>query len=230
MPATHAQLSGLIVSLGLEAEADAGQFDKITAAAHAPSVITPRHHPVGGKETLGALLMAGHDAPRVVAKMRSDPLGSEVMDTLIASGVDWGDELTQVILGGLIDPAGPITEEVAATLVSLSVTVTSPAQDAGVPDDAIAEEFQRAWIVYTTTQVTQVQVDTAAATQTATNAAAQAVYDTAKADAAELYRPVAAKHNAVTGWMSVFEGTPAEIQAEADELLASPDGNGSHGA
>ena len=230
--------ANLIISMGMEATADAGDFAAIETAAHAQSVITPRLDKVGGKESLSAMLAAGHDATAIVSAMRSDALGNEVMDTLIVSGVDWNDDLTKTILSGLVSQGGAITQAVADTLIDLSITRSSPASDAGVPADTTALEFEVAWIVHAATQSTGDALTAANATRDTSIAAAQvpldaaqATYDTAVSDANALVTPVQAKLNAVSGWLQVFEGTTAaEWQAEVDDLLASPDGNGSHGA
>jgi len=232
------QLASLVTSMGMESQADAGDFAAIATAAHAQSNVTPRADKVGGKESLTALLAAGYDTPAITTAMRSDPLGNEVMDTLIVSGVDWNDDLTQAILSGLVNPAGPITQAVVDTLTDLSITRSSPAEDAGVASDATALDFEIAWIVHTATQSTSDDLTAANATRDSSVAAAkvpldaaQATFNTAVADADALVAPVQSKHNAVAGWLSVFEGTAAaEWQAEVDDLLASPDGNGSHGA
>ena len=238
MTPEHQQLASLIISMGMKATADAGDFAAIETAAHAQSVITPRLDKVGGKESLSAMLAAGHDATAIVSAMRSDALGNEVMETLIVSGVDWNDDLTQAILSGLVNPAGPITQAVVDTLTALSITKSSPAQGAGVPDDTVALDFQIAWITHTGLGVATDAMTAANATRDTSIAAAQVpldaaqvTYDTAKTDAQAISQPASSKHNAVNAWLQVFEGTTAaEWQTEVDELLASPDGNGSHGA
>jgi len=231
------QLADLIKTMGMETEADAGDFAAITTAAHAQSVITPRLDKVGGKESLAALLAAGHDAVAIVTELRADVLGDTVYDTLIQSGVDWDDDLCKLVLGGLVAKSGPITQAVADTLINLSMTKSSPAQDAGVDAGTVALDFQIAWIVHLATQTTQADLTTAdgvlaasIATEKTTLDAAQAVYDQAVVDANAIHSPVAGKHNAVSAWLQVGEFlTAAEWQTEADELLASADGNGSHG-
>ena len=238
MSPEHQQLASLIASMGMETGADVGDFAAIQTAAHAPSVITPRLDKVGGKESLSAMLAAGYDATAIVSAMRDNTLGNEVMDTLIVSGVDWNDDLTQAILSGLVDPAGPITQAVVDTLTDLSITRSSPAADAGVPADTTALDFEIAWTVHTATQSTVDALTAANATRDSSVAAAkvpldtaQEAFNTAVADADALVAPVSSKHNAVIAWLSVFEGTTAaEWQTEADGLLTSPDGNGSHGS
>jgi len=176
------QLVNLITEYDLTATADAGDFAAITIAAHAQSVITPRPDLVGAKETLTSLLTAGYDAPAITAAMRADSLGSEVMEALHVSGVDWGDPLTQGILGVLIDPSGPITQAVADTLTSLSVVVTSPAQDAGVPADADAVDFGEAWAAKQAAEVVQANQEIGWVKAGAVQEAAAQVVATIEAD------------------------------------------------
>ena len=233
MKPEHQSLVNLIKSMGMEAEANAGDFASIVSAANAESITTPRPDKVGGKESLAALINAGHDASAIVAAMRADPLGSEVMDTLITSGVDWNDDLTKVVLGTLVGQGGAITQAVADTLILLSINKTSPAANAGVPADKTALDFEIAWIVNTGLTTTQDNIntskavrDTSISDEKAILDAAQAAYNTAVSDADAIHSPVVAKHNAVSAWLQTFNGTTAaQWQARVDELIASPDGN-----
>jgi hypothetical protein len=232
------QRVNLIVSMGMEVQADAGDFAAIETAAHAQSVITPNGRRFTGKETMLALMAAGHEVSPIIAKMRSDALASEMMNMLPNGGVDWADASSQVILASLIEPGSPITQAVIDTLTDMAVDVSSPAQGAGVPADTVALDFQIAWITHTGLGVTTDAMTAANATRDTSIAAAQVpldaaqvTYATAKTDAQAISQPVSSKHNAVNAWLQVFEGTTAaEWQTEVDELLASPDGNGSHGA
>jgi len=238
MKPEHQQLASLILSLDMETEADAGDFAAITAAAHSLSVVNPRLGTVGGKETLTALFAAGHDASAVVAAMRADALGNELMDTLIVSGVDWSDELTQTVIGSLVAKGGAVTQAVADDLLALSRTTTSPAADAGVPAETTALDLEIAWIAHKAGESTQDALTAANATRDSSVAAAkapldaaQATYHAAVSDADDLVTPVRSKQVAVNAWLQVFEGTTAaEWQSEVNDLLASEDGNGSHGA
>ena len=94
---------------------------------------------VGGKDTLSALIAAGINPGVVVAEMRADALGSELLDTLIASGVDWNDPLTTYVMGQLVG-AGRITAEVAEVVRGLSVQMVSPAGRT-----VTAAECQESW-------------------------------------------------------------------------------------
>jgi len=232
------QLADLIKTMGMETEADAGDFAAIATAAHSQSIVKPRADKAGGKESLTALVVGGHDVSAIVAAMRADALGNEVMDTLIVSGVDWNDDLTKTILGGLVAKGGAITQAVADELIALSITVTSPAADAGVSADATATDFEVAWIVHKATENTTAGMtaangvyNTSIADEKATLDAAKTAYSEAVSDAEAIRQPSVSKHNAVHAWLQVGEFvTAAEWQAEVDSLLASPDGNGSHGA
>lgn len=176
------QQANLIISMGMETEADAGDFASIATAAHAQSNVTPRADKVGGKESLSALLAAGYDATAIVSAMRSDALGNEVMDTLIVSGVDWNDDLTKTILSGLVSQGEVITQAVADTLINLSITKSSPAQGAGVPDDTTALDFEIAWSAKQAADVEAANQETAARKAGAVGEAAAQVIATIEAD------------------------------------------------
>lgn len=77
---------------------------------------------VGGKASLSALVAAGIDPGAVITAMRSDPMASELLNTLTASGVDWADELTAFVMGKLVR-SGKITQQTADVMRSLSVRV-----------------------------------------------------------------------------------------------------------
>lgn len=75
---------------------------------------------VGGKASLSALVANGIDPNEVIAAMRSVPMASELLNTLTASGVDWADNMTAYVMGGLVS-SGKITQQAADVMRSLSV-------------------------------------------------------------------------------------------------------------
>ena len=93
---------------------------------------------VGGKASLEALVAAGEDPNAVIGAMQAVPMSNVLLNTLIASGVDWGDPMTGMIMGGLVDD-GLIKPAVVTAMQSLSVRMDSPA---GV--DVTAEECKAA--------------------------------------------------------------------------------------
>ena len=94
---------------------------------------------VGGKASLAALVASGEDPNAVIGAMRSVPMASVLLDTLIASGVDWDDPMTGLIMGGLVE-AGLINPGVVTAMQSLSVRMDSLAGS-----DVTAEECAAAW-------------------------------------------------------------------------------------
>ena len=238
MKPEHQQRASLIVSIGMETEANASDFAAVATAAHAQSVSTPNGRRFTGKDTMIALMTAGHNVKNIITKMRSDPLASELMNMLPNGGVDWADADSQLILNDLKGQGGAITQEVIDAITAMSVDVSSPAEGAGVSDETTALDFQIAWIVHKAGESTQDAVDASEVIRAASVADEKATLDAAKeahrvavADAAAIHQPSVSKLNAVNAWLQVFEGTTAaEWQAEVDDLLASPDGNGSHGA
>lgn len=120
------------------ADAQAGKWDSVAATLNAltQTVTVGR---VGGKASLAALVQNGIDPNQVIAAMRSVPMASELLNTLTASGVDWADDLTAFVMGGLVT-AGKITQQTADVMRSLSVRsepliVTT------------ADDCKRAWII-----------------------------------------------------------------------------------
>ena len=111
-------LADLITQHAL-ADAQAGKWDAVADTVNAlrKTVIIGR---VGGKASLGALVANGIDPNAVIAAMRSVPMASELLDTLTASGVDWLDDLTAFVMGGLVS-AGKITQQTVDVMRSLSV-------------------------------------------------------------------------------------------------------------
>ena len=101
------------------ADAQAGKWDAVAAALNAltQTVTVGR---VGGKASLAALVQNGIDPNQVIAAMRSVPMASELLNTLTVSGVDWADEMTAFVMGGLVD-SGKITQQTADVMRSLSV-------------------------------------------------------------------------------------------------------------
>lgn len=79
---------------------------------------------VGGKDSLAAMLAAGQDPNAVIAAMRSVPMSSVLLDTLISSGVDWADPITSLIMSSLVD-IGLITPAVVTTMRALSERMDS---------------------------------------------------------------------------------------------------------
>lgn len=100
-------------------DAQAGKWnavaEKLNALTHTVTVGR-----VGGKASLSALVAAGIDPAKVITAMRSDPMASELLNTLTASGVDWADDLTAFVMGKLVD-SGKITQHTADAMRSLSV-------------------------------------------------------------------------------------------------------------
>ena len=119
-------------------EAQAGKWDAVAAKLNAltQTVTVGR---VGGKASLSALVAAGIDPAKVITAMRTDPMASELLNTLTASGVDWADDLTAYVMGGLV-AAGKISQQTADVMRSLSVR-----NDPVVV--ATAADCQRAWII-----------------------------------------------------------------------------------
>lgn len=101
------------------ADAQADKWDAVAAKLNAlTQTITVGR--VGGKASLSALVGAGIDPSAVITAMRSDPMASELLNTLTASGVDWADDLTAFVMGKLVD-SGKITQRTADVMRSLSV-------------------------------------------------------------------------------------------------------------
>ena len=100
-------------------DAQAGKWDAVAATLNAltHTVTVGR---VGGKASLSALVAAGIDPSAVITAMRSDPMASELLNTLTASGVDWADDLTAFVMGRLVQ-SGKITQQTADVMRSLSV-------------------------------------------------------------------------------------------------------------
>ena len=120
------------------ADAQAGKWDAVATTLNGltQTVTVGR---VGGKASLSALVAAGIDPSAVITAMRSDPMASELLNTLTASGVDWADDLTAFVMGKLVD-SGKITQRTADVMRSLSVRsepliVTT------------ADQCHRAWII-----------------------------------------------------------------------------------
>jgi hypothetical protein len=110
-------LANLINQHALE-DAQAGKWDAVAATLNAlTQAITVGR--VGGKASLSALVTAGIDPNQVIAAMRSVPMASELLDTLTATGVDWADDLTAYVMGGLVS-AGKITQQTADVMRALS--------------------------------------------------------------------------------------------------------------
>lgn len=101
------------------ADAQAGKWEAVAATLNALTR-TMRRGKVGGKDSLGALVTAGIDADAVIAAMRSNPMASELLNTLTADGVDWADEMTAYVMGKLV-AAGKITQQTADVMRALSV-------------------------------------------------------------------------------------------------------------
>lgn len=101
------------------ADAQAGKWDAVAATLNAlqKTVTVGR---VGGKASLGALVAAGIDHGKVITAMRADPMASELLNTLTASGVDWADDLTAFVMGKLV-ASGAITQQTVDLMRSLSV-------------------------------------------------------------------------------------------------------------
>lgn len=139
------------------ADAQAGKWDAVAATLNAltQTVTVGR---VGGKASLSALVAAGIDPSAVITAMRSDPMASELLNTLTASGVDWADDLTAFVMGKLV-ASGKITQQTADVMRSLSVRseplITTTADDC-----------QKAWTVAETRH----RVNLLAAKATAVNA------------------------------------------------------------
>jgi len=74
---------------------------------------------VGGKESLQAIVATGEDPNQVIGTMRAVPMASVLLDTLISSGVDWADPVTDLIMSGLVSK-GMIKQSVADAVRSLS--------------------------------------------------------------------------------------------------------------
>lgn len=120
------------------ASAEAGDWqtvaDTLNALTH-----TVKVGKVGGKDSLQALVAAGEDPNAVIGAMRAVPTASVLLDTLISSGVDWSDPLSEMIMNGLV-ASGKISQRAADSVRALSerteaVIIT------------IADDCQRAWII-----------------------------------------------------------------------------------
>lgn len=76
---------------------------------------------VGGRATMSALIAADFKVNEIIATMRAVPIAAELLDTLVASGVNWADDLTLLVLGQIRDSgANAITQEVIDVLEALS--------------------------------------------------------------------------------------------------------------
>ena len=117
---------------------------------------------VGGKASLEALVAAGEDPNKVIGAMQAVPMSNVLLNTLIASGVDWDDPMTGLIMGGLVD-AGLINATVVTAMRALSVRMDSPAGG-----DVTAAECEAA------VEAAKLESDWTAAQNTNINAA---VYD-----------------------------------------------------
>jgi hypothetical protein len=120
------------------ADAQAGNWDAVASALNAltHTVTVGR---VGGKASLAALVANGIDPNAVIDAMRSVPMASELLNTLTASGVDWADDLTAFVMGGLVE-AGKITQQTADVMRSLSVRLEPLVS-------TTADDCKRAWII-----------------------------------------------------------------------------------
>lgn len=100
-------------------DAQAGKWDAVAATLNTlrKTVTVGR---VGGKASLGALVANGIDPGKVITAMRADPMASELLNTLNASGVDWADDLTAFVMGKLV-ASGAIPQQTAELMRSLSV-------------------------------------------------------------------------------------------------------------
>lgn len=118
-------------------EAQAGKWASVAATLNAltQTVTIGR---VGGKASLSALVAAGIDPSAVIAAMRSDPMASELLNTLTASGVDWADDLTAFVMERLVQ-SGKITQRTADVIRSLSVR-SEPVIE------TTAEQCKTAWV------------------------------------------------------------------------------------
>jgi hypothetical protein len=224
MTMNNPQLSLLIKTMGAEALADAGDFTSIETAAHAKTTVVSNPQLVGGKDSLMALTLGGFDTSAIIAAMRADILGNEIMETLIASGVDWNDPLTITVLDTLVTVEGPITQAVKDTLTNLSLIKSSPAEDNGVDSDVTAVDFEVSWIAYKGGLTSDSELAIAANTRNSEMAAAQAIYDAANDAANAAYLPSVNKHTNISLDIGSFDGTPSEWQARVDALNASTDG------
>lgn len=120
------------------ADAQAGKWDAVAEKLNAMTrTVTVGR--VGGKASLGALVAARIDPGKVITAMRSDPMASELLNTLTASGVDWADDLTAYVMGGLVS-SGKISQQTVDVMRSLSVRVEPIIE-------TTAEDCQRAWII-----------------------------------------------------------------------------------
>jgi hypothetical protein len=139
------------------ADAQAGKWDAVAATLNAltQTVTVGR---VGGKASLSALVAAGIDPSAVITAMRSDPMASELLNTLTASGVDWADDLTAFVMGKLV-ASGKITQQTADVMRSLSV------RDEPLISTT-AGDCQKAWTISETRR----RVNQLAAKATAVNA------------------------------------------------------------
>ena len=118
--------------------AAAGDFEAVAKTLSDKTVVV-RVGKVGGKETLSAIVNGGHDANAVIAAMRSVPMSSELLDTLTVSGVDWDDDLTKYVMGGLV-AAGEIDAAVVTITQGLSTRMDAPAGRT-----VTADECREAW-------------------------------------------------------------------------------------
>jgi len=103
---------------------------------------------VGGKASLAALVGAGIDPNTVIAQMRSVPMASELLNTLTASGVDWSDDLTAMVMRGLVD-AGKITQQTVTVMRGLSLR-TEPVIVTTEEECAAAFEADQVQTIWTT--------------------------------------------------------------------------------
>ena len=126
------------------AGAESGNWAGCSAALKALTIPTT-FGLVGGKASLSALIAAGEDPNAVLSAMRSVPVASELLDTLTATGVDWADPLTDLVMGGLVQ-ANLISQNAATAVRSLSSRLVSVAQQEGLTDaECSAAECQRVW-------------------------------------------------------------------------------------
>jgi hypothetical protein len=116
----------------------AGNFAAV-AATLSNLTRTYRVGKVGGKESLQAIVATGEDPNQVIGTMRAVPMASVLLDTLISSGVDWADPVTDLIMSGLVQ-AGLIKQSVATAVRQLSER-EEPLMDTPVT----AEQCKLAW-------------------------------------------------------------------------------------
>jgi len=128
-----------------KSSAEAGEFAAVASTLNALTHVV-KVGKVGGKESLQAIVLTGEDPNQVIGTMRAVPMASVLLDTLISSGVDWADPVTDLIMSGLVSK-GMIKQSVADAVRSLSERI-----EPVFTEPVTAEQCKAEWQSYISEQ------------------------------------------------------------------------------